>query len=86
MREYTPYQKGVIRRYYEHGDTIALQNLGEIVSDLYLAEGEAAKKRLWKRAAAALAKLGAPKPRVEKILAAKDLAGLAALVSDLEKK
>ena len=38
-QEYSRYQRGVIQRYYEHADTIALQKLSEIVSDLYLAEG-----------------------------------------------
>ncbi len=40
MVDYTPYQKGIIKRYYEHRDTIALNALAEIVSDLYLAESE----------------------------------------------
>ena len=85
MTEHTPYQKGIIRRYYEHRDTLALQNLAEIVSDLYLAESDATKKRLWKRAATALAKLGPSKARTERILAGEDLAGLAQLLTDLQR-
>jgi len=33
----TPHQKGIVKRYYEHKDTLATQKLGEIVSDLFLA-------------------------------------------------
>ena len=51
MSDYTPYQKGIIRRYYEHKDTMALQNLAEIVSDLYLAETAKQQEKLWKRVA-----------------------------------
>ncbi len=86
MPEYTPYQKGIIRRYYEHGETLALQSLSEIVSDLYLADSEAKKKRLWKRAAAALSKLQAPKVATERVLESQDLEGLAALLTDLGKR
>lgn len=86
MPDYTPYQKGIIRRYYEHGETLALQNLSEIVSDLYLADSESAKQRLWKRAAAALAKLKPSAMRTERIVAERDLEGLAALLTDLTKR
>ncbi len=82
---YTPYQKGIIKRYYEHGETLALQHLAEIVSDLYLAETDAEKKRLWKKAAVALAKLKASKARSERILASEDLPGLAQLLTDLQR-
>ena len=84
MVDYTPYQKGIINRYYEHRDTMALQSLAEIVSDLYLAESEAAKKRLWKRAVTAMAKLKPPKARVDRIVADQDLAGLAKLLTDMQ--
>ncbi len=85
MTDYTPYQKGIIKRYYEHRDTLALQKLSEIVSDLYLAASPADKKRLWKRAAAALAKLDPPKTRAARILAEEDLSGLATLLTDLTR-
>lgn len=82
-QEYSRYQRGIIQRYYEHADTIALQKLSEIVSDLYLAEGGKANQ-LWKSAAASLTKL-APEndPRVAKVLKEKSVTGLAKLVGDL---
>ena len=84
MTNYTPYQKGIIKRYYEHRDTLALQQLAEIVSDLYLAQTDGEKARLWKRAGAALAKLKCPATRTGRILAERDLAGLAKLLTDLQ--
>lgn len=82
-QDYTRHQKGIINRYYEHFDTIALQKLSEIVSDLYLAQGGQATK-LWNSARQALAKL-APEddPHVQKVLSVRSVAGLAKLVTEL---
>ena len=85
MTGYTPYQKGIIKRYYEHRDTLALQNLAEIVSDLYLAESEREKEKLWKRAASALGKLGLKTVRCEMVVDKRDVAGLARLLTDLQR-
>lgn len=76
------YQRGIVKRYYEHIDTIALQKLGEVVSDLYLATPAKAGK-LWDSARAALQKTGADPKDFEKIVAARDLQGLARLVNEL---
>ena len=82
---YTPYQKGIIKRYYEHADTLALQNLAEVISDLYMADTEAKKKKLWQKADAALVKLNAYTPRREKVVSDRDLEGLAKFLTDLQK-
>jgi len=82
-REYSRHQQKIISRYYEHLDTIAVARLGELVGELYLAESEATKKRLWARAEKALGKAGANEARVRKILEDRDLEGLAALVGEL---
>jgi hypothetical protein len=82
-RDLSRHQQGIVRRYYEHIDTIALQKLSEIVSDLYLAEGAAAT-RLWNSARAALGKLvPADDPRVVKVLSVRSVTGLARLVNEL---
>lgn len=57
MAEYSPYQKKLIERYYDRRDDILLTRLAEIVSDLFLADTDAAKKRLWSRADAAMKSL-----------------------------
>ncbi len=84
-REYTPYQKGVIKRYYEHAETAALQKLGEIVTDLYLADTEAKRKRLWKRAERALEKLECPRGFKEAVLGERSIEGLAELLTELQR-
>lgn len=82
-KEYTPYQKGVIKRYYENKDDLSTQKLGEVVSDLYLATNAKNVKRLWASAEAALLNLGVKKDRVEKIVKARDLEALAKLATEL---
>lgn len=82
------YQKGIVRRFYEHRDTILVTRLQEIVSDLALAETDAARDKLWKRAADALGKIKTdpplPESRLEKVLGERDLAGVAQLASELQ--
>ena len=80
---FTPHQKGIIRRYYDHQDDLVQQKLMETVSDLYLCDDEARAKRLWKSARTALAKTEAGKARVERICTERDLEGLAKLVGEL---
>ena len=79
----TPYQKGVVRRYYEHQDDVAHQKLSEIVSDLYVCTDEKKAARLWQSARTALLKTSVGKARVERTVAERDLNDLAALVSKL---
>ncbi|MGD0093124.1 MAG: hypothetical protein ABSE73_24695 [Planctomycetota bacterium] len=80
---HTPYQKGIIKRYYENQSDLSSQKLGEIVSDLYLETNAAKTKRLWESAETALLNLGANKLRVAKIIADKNLKELAQLVEEL---
>jgi hypothetical protein len=80
---FTPHQKGIVRRYYEHRDALMHQKLAEIVSDLYLCEDEKKAERLWKSARTALLNAGAPKPRVETVIASRNLERLAALLAEL---
>jgi hypothetical protein len=82
----SPHQKGIVKRYYAHKDTLATQKLGEIVSELYLltAEPDAKKaERMWKSAHTALLNAGASPVRVEKLVAERDLKALAVLVNEL---
>ena len=80
---HTPYQKGIIKRYYENKDDLCSQKLGEIVSDLFLERDPAKSKRLWESAQTALQNMGANPVRVTKIVAARNLPGLAKLVEEL---
>jgi hypothetical protein len=67
MPKRSSYQDRVIRNYYQNRDEIMLQRLGELVTDLFLAEGKA-KARLWKRVSDALLKLKVPKDQVQHLV------------------
>lgn len=76
-QEYSNYQKKVIQNYYQHKDTIVLTRLQELVTDLYLAETAAKKKRLWQQVEKALDKMKL-KPAVKsRILETRDIQLLA---------
>jgi len=82
MAKRTPYQERVIRNYYQNQDAIMVQRLGDLVGDLYLAEGKA-RDRLWKRAAAALEKLHIPAERIHHIVQSNNPLLLANLLKEL---
>jgi len=62
-----------------------LQRLGDLVTDLYLAEGQA-RVRLWKRVADALEKLKTPKDRIQKIVQSDNPTLLVNLLKELLEK
>lgn len=85
-REYSEYQKNAISQYYDNLDTIMLQKLSELVTELYLAETPAKKDRLWQRAHKAMKNLKIPPKIIEHIIAKKDAVILAKNLKDwLEK-
>ncbi len=61
------YQQRVIRDYYKNQDSILVQRLGELVTDLYLAEGKT-KVRLWKRVTTTLEKLKVKPDQIQHIV------------------
>ena len=81
-REYSQYQKDVISNYYQNLDTIALQKLGELVSELYLADTDAKRDRLWQRAHKAMLNLKIPPDIIRHIMAKKDVSILAKNLND----
>ncbi len=81
--DFTPYQQGIIKRFYEHRDTLALQKLAEIVSDLYVESSEAKVTRAWKAAHKQMLAAGVHKHEAQTILDERDLGALARLVSRL---
>jgi hypothetical protein len=78
----TPYQRGIVKRYYENLDAIALSRLQELVSELAVA-AEKDRPRLWKRVEQALGKAGVPPSRAAHVLASRDVTVLARLVGEL---
>jgi hypothetical protein len=86
MAKRTDYQQRAIKNYYDNRDAIMVQRLGEMLTDLYLAEGKA-RARIWARAATALEKLGVGPDQIQKIVQSDNPALLAALYQQmLEKK
>ena len=62
-----------------------MQRLGDLVTDLYLAQGQA-RARLWKRVATTLEKLKLPKDRVQHLVASDNPALVANVLKELLEK
>jgi len=85
--EYSEYQKAVISDYYDNLDTIMLGKLGELVTELYLADTQSKQNRLWQRAHKAMIKLKIPPAIIDHIMEKKDVEVLAKNLQDwLAKK
>ena len=69
MAKRSKYQERIIRDYYKNQDAILTQRLGELVTDLFLAEGKA-RARIWKRVAETLTKLKVPPEHVKHLVEA----------------
>lgn len=85
MENFTRHQQGIIKRYYEHADTIQLQRLAELVGELYLAEGKK-REKVWKSAVTAMQKLGIPQSRIDHLVAQNKPEMVANLVKELQGK
>lgn len=85
MAKRTPYQDKIIRRYYKNQDQILLQRLGDLVTDLYLAEGKN-RARLWKRTVEILEKLKVPNDRVQHVCQSDNPSLVAELLKELLDK
>jgi hypothetical protein len=67
-QNYSAHQQAIIGRYYENKETILLQNLQELVTELYLAETPAKKQKLWERAHKAMTNLKIKPAIIEHIM------------------
>jgi hypothetical protein len=83
MPDHTPYQKKIIRRYYQNFDTLKFQRLSELTTELYLAEGKKTE-RLWKQVGVTLGQLGFPPSRIEHLLSVRNPALLPGVLKELE--
>ena len=83
MENFTRHQQGIIKRFYENKDSIQLQRLSELVTDLYLAEGKKLDK-LWQTAAGLMEKMGVPAARSKHISEQRDPELLAKLVVEMQ--
>jgi hypothetical protein len=85
MKKRTAYQERAIRHYYQNRDDLMLQRLGELVTDLFLAEGKA-KTRLWARTAEVLEKLRVPASEIQHLVASDNPTLLANVLEKLLEK
>jgi hypothetical protein len=85
LEDYTPYQRGIIKRYYGNQGAIQRQRLAELVTELYLAEGKK-RQRLWTQAATAMQKLGVPQSRIDHLIKQDNPAYVAEVVKELERQ
>ena len=83
MPDFTPYQQKIIKRYYNNQDTLKLQRLAELVSELYLSEGKK-RQRVWSQIAAAMKVLGVPAARIEHLRQQDNPSLVAEVVKELE--
>jgi len=86
QREYSQYQKKVISRYYQNLDKIALQRLGELVTELYLAETDTKKDRLWGQVQKAMENIKVQPAIAQHILKSKNVQILARNLEDWLKE
>jgi len=84
-KKYTKHQQNIIRNYYENRESISLQRLSELVTELYLAKGKGREKQ-WKFIVSALGKLKIPAEQIEHLRKQDNPALLAKLVEELMAK
>jgi hypothetical protein len=84
MAKRSSHQESIIRNYYRNQDAIMLQKLGEMVGDLYLAEGKR-RAAIWKRVTAALVNLKIPQAQIDHLLKSDNPTLVANLLEELLK-
>ena len=84
-QKYSKHQQNIIKNYYDNRESISLQRLSELVTELYLAEGKGREKQ-WKFIIGALQKLEIPVDRIEHLRKQDNPALLAKLVEELIAK
>jgi hypothetical protein len=84
-QNYSKHQQKIIKNYYDNRESISLQRLSELVTELYLAEGKG-RERQWKFIISSLEKLAIPKDRIEHLRKQDNPALLAKLVEELMAK
>jgi hypothetical protein len=84
-RQYSKFQQKAIKNFYDNRESISIQRLGELVTDLYLAEGKARATK-WKTISTALERLGVPKAEIAHLVKKDDAGMLAKKVTELSAK
>lgn len=82
MADYSPHQKKIIDRYYDHRDEIMLTKLEETVTELFLADSDKKRDRLWKKADKAMTQLKVPSTIRKHIITGRSIEVLARNIRD----
>jgi hypothetical protein len=77
QRDYSAYQQKIISNYYKNMDTLALSRLQDLVGQLYLADTDSKRDKLWKRAEKAMDQLKIPEAVKNNILQQRNVEVLA---------
>lgn len=85
MEDYSRYQQGIIKRFYENKETMGLQRVAELVGDLYLAEGKK-RQKIWDQIVPALIKAGLPEAQANNLRQQDKADVLAETVARLDAK
>jgi hypothetical protein len=85
MAERTKYQERAIKNFYENRESIALQRVQELVTELYLSEGKKRDKH-WKSLATHLQKLGVAPETIDHLVAQNKPELVASLIEKLIEK
>lgn len=84
-QNFTRHQQGIVKRYYEHQDTIRSNRLSELLSEIAVCEGPTQAAKLWGKAQVELMRVGASATKVATIVAKRDLEALAMLVQQVDQ-
>ena len=85
MTKRTSYQERAIKNYYDNREAIALQRAQELVTELYLTEGQKRDKH-WQNLASHLEKLGVKREQIDHLVAQDNPELVAKLVQKLVDK
>ncbi|QDU87179.1 hypothetical protein Pla175_05350 [Pirellulimonas nuda] len=81
-RQYSKFQQKAIKNFYDNRETLGIQRLGELVTDLYLAEGKK-REKTWEQVESALKNTGMKPDRISHLRKQDDPALLAKVVQEL---
>lgn len=82
-KQYTEYQKKVIKSYYNNSNDIKIQKLSELLSNMYIETSEKKKDQGWKKIKKFLLDLKVSEYQTEQIVAEKDLEKLSKKITSL---
>ncbi|MDA7950875.1 MAG: hypothetical protein MPJ24_05240 [Pirellulaceae bacterium] len=85
MADFTKHQQNIIRNYYDNRESISLQKIQELVTELYLSTGRK-RAQYWKNIAGHLEKLDVPQSKIDKLIEQDDPAKVVTIIEPLLKK